>query len=126
MNLYNVLNVFEVIDFSQYAYIFCHLIGMSSATLNPILYALINDSFRSAFFNLLRPVLKPCTKYITVSPDQRNTHTTYSFTMNALGSPRRDYKMDANSSVPLIHTPTIPPPLAANHQEQSSTLLKVP
>lgn len=84
MNLYNVLNVFEVIEFSQYYYIFCHLIGMTSASINPILYALINDSFRGAFFNMLRPVLKPCTKYITVSPDQRNTHTTYSFTMNAV------------------------------------------
>lgn len=84
MNLYNVLNVFELIEFSQYFYIYCHLIGMTSASINPIMYALINDSFRTAFFNMLRPVLKPCTKYISVSPDQRNTHTTYSFTMNVV------------------------------------------
>ncbi|KAI6174880.1 Neuropeptide F receptor [Aphelenchoides bicaudatus] len=124
MNLYNMLNVFEVIEFSQYYYIFCHLIGMTSASINPIMYALINDSFRSAFFNMLRPVLKPCTKYISVSPDQRNTHTTYSFTMNVLGSPRRDFKIPADSSVPLIHTPQMP---QANGQENSSaTLLRVP
>lgn len=49
-----------------------------------VFLALINDSFRTAFFNMLRPVLKPCTKYISVSPDQRNTHTTYSFTMNVV------------------------------------------
>lgn len=126
MNLYNVLNVFEIIEFSQYYYIFCHLIGMGSTIANPILYAMINDSFRSAFFNLLRPVLKPCTKYITVSPNQHNTHTTYSFTLNQLGSPRRDFKINPDSSVPLINTPTVLPPQLTNGQEQTSALLKVP
>jgi hypothetical protein len=82
MNLLNILTAYELTEFSQYFYIYCHLIGIISALINPILYALINDSFRSAFFNMMRPILKPCTKYITVSPDQRNTHTTYSFTMN--------------------------------------------
>jgi hypothetical protein len=85
MNAYNILNVFEFIEFSQEQYIYCHLIGMASASINPILYALINDSFRSALFNMLRPFCKPCTKYISVSPNQ-HTHTTYSFTMNPVSS----------------------------------------
>uniref|UniRef100_A0A914RHY7 G-protein coupled receptors family 1 profile domain-containing protein n=1 Tax=Parascaris equorum TaxID=6256 RepID=A0A914RHY7_PAREQ len=49
MNAYNVLNVLDVIEFSQYRYIFCHLVGMTSACMNPIMYGLLNDSFRSAF-----------------------------------------------------------------------------
>lgn len=62
-------------------YIFCHLIGMTSACINPIMYALINDSFRNAFINMLRPFFGPCTKYIAVSPPQQ-THTTFSFAHN--------------------------------------------
>uniref|UniRef100_A0A183BVE0 G_PROTEIN_RECEP_F1_2 domain-containing protein n=1 Tax=Globodera pallida TaxID=36090 RepID=A0A183BVE0_GLOPA len=64
MNAYNVLHVFEAINFSQYQYLFCHLIGMTSACLNPLLYALINDSFRSAFLQLIRPLLRPCTSVV--------------------------------------------------------------
>ncbi|KAH7668094.1 neuropeptide F receptor, partial [Aphelenchoides avenae] len=45
-------------------------------------YALINDSFRNAFINMLRPFFGPCTKYIAVSPPQQ-THTTFSFAQNA-------------------------------------------
>ncbi|CAD5208576.1 unnamed protein product [Bursaphelenchus xylophilus] len=108
MNAYNVLNVFEVIEFSQYRYIYCHLIGMTSASINPVMYGLINDSFRNAFFNMLRPFFGPCTKYIAVSPNQP-THTTYSFTMmNAINSPRRESPkfIEANGhphrTVPLI------------------------
>ncbi|KAI6234470.1 Neuropeptide F receptor [Aphelenchoides fujianensis] len=100
MNLYNLLNVFDVIEFSQNTYIYAHLIGMLSPSINPILYALINDSFRNAFINLLRPFLTPCTKYIVVPPAQiqQNT-TTYS-------SPRRDVKLPNEPSahrMPLIH-----------------------
>uniref|UniRef100_A0A8R1Y0W5 G_PROTEIN_RECEP_F1_2 domain-containing protein n=1 Tax=Onchocerca volvulus TaxID=6282 RepID=A0A8R1Y0W5_ONCVO len=58
MNAYNVLNVLEVIEFSQYRYLFCHLTGMTSACINPILYALINDSFRTAFISILGPVIR--------------------------------------------------------------------
>jgi hypothetical protein len=81
INAYNVLNVMEIIEFSQYRYIFCHLIGMTSACMNPIVYALINDSFRNAFITMLRPFFAPCTKYIAVAPPQQ-THTTFSFAQN--------------------------------------------
>ncbi|KAK0422337.1 hypothetical protein QR680_007511 [Steinernema hermaphroditum] len=77
INAYNVLHVLDIIHFSQYRYIFCHLIGMTSACMNPIMYGLINDSFRNAFISLLRPLLAPCTKYITVVPP--HTHTTHSY-----------------------------------------------
>lgn len=52
MNLYNVLNVFEVIEFSQYAYIFCHLIGMTSASINPIMYGKFCDCFCKCFIRV--------------------------------------------------------------------------
>ncbi|TKR73181.1 hypothetical protein L596_020521 [Steinernema carpocapsae] len=68
INAYNVLHVLGIIDFSQYRYIFCHLIGMTSACINPIMYGLVNDNFRNAFISLLQPVLAPCTKYIAVVP----------------------------------------------------------
>lgn len=57
---------------------------MSSACINPIMYALINDSFRSAFLNMLRPLFAPCTKYTTVDAGHspinhlQHTHTTVS------------------------------------------------
>lgn len=91
INLYNVLNVLDIIEFSQYRYplpelsaldvsalftcrnsryIFCHLIGMCSACINPLLYALINDSFRTAFVSMLSPFLRPCTKYVVVPGGQ--------------------------------------------------------
>ncbi|VDM08673.1 unnamed protein product [Wuchereria bancrofti] len=75
MNAYNVLSVLEVIEFSQYRYLFCHLVGMTSACINPILYALINDSFRAAFISVLRPVIRSCTRYTTVSTNQQSTFT---------------------------------------------------
>ncbi|KAI1728232.1 7 transmembrane receptor (rhodopsin family) domain-containing protein [Ditylenchus destructor] len=116
INLYNVLNVLDIIEFSQYRYIFCHLIGMSSACINPILYALINDSFRSAFLAMLRPCFSPCTKYITVSgssaavsaggnadPAQfdkrpQHTHTTFSSTNGGIANDGTDQKIES----PLI------------------------
>ncbi|CAD5206056.1 unnamed protein product [Bursaphelenchus okinawaensis] len=122
MNAYNVLNVFEIIQFSQYRYIYCHLIGMTSASINPLMYGLINDSFRNAFFTMLRPLLGPCTKYIAVSPNQP-THTTYSFTMmNAVNSPRRESPKFAEANgnnhrtVPLIQV----------QQSEDSALLSPP
>ncbi|VDK54254.1 unnamed protein product [Anisakis simplex] len=75
MNAYNVLNVLDVIEFSQYRYIFCHLVGMTSACMNPIMYGLLNDSFRSAFVSILRPFLRPCTKYTTVAAPPSHTYT---------------------------------------------------
>uniref|UniRef100_A0A158Q7S2 G_PROTEIN_RECEP_F1_2 domain-containing protein n=1 Tax=Elaeophora elaphi TaxID=1147741 RepID=A0A158Q7S2_9BILA len=83
MNAYNVLNVLEVIEFSQYRYLFCHLVGMTSACINPILYALINDSFRAAFISVLRPVIRPCTTHIAISTNQQNTYT-FSFNEHQL------------------------------------------
>ncbi|KAL3982488.1 7 transmembrane receptor (rhodopsin family) protein [Acanthocheilonema viteae] len=83
MNAYNVLNVLEVIEFSQYRYLFCHLVGMTSACINPILYALINDSFRAAFISVLRPFIRPCTTYTTISTNKQNTYT-FSFNEHQL------------------------------------------
>ncbi|KAI6222028.1 hypothetical protein M3Y95_00941100 [Aphelenchoides besseyi] len=106
MNIYNVLNVFDLIEFSQNSYIYCHLIGMTSASVNPIVYGLLNPAFRGAFINMLCSIFKPCcTKYI---PSQ-NTHntTTYSFALiNTLNSPRRDVKLPNQPTghrMPLIH-----------------------
>lgn len=72
MNIYNVLHVLEFIPFSQYQYLFCHLLGMVSASLNPLLYALINDSFRTAFLQLIQPLLQPC---ILHNPFQHRNRT---------------------------------------------------
>ncbi|EJD74257.1 neuropeptide F receptor, variant [Loa loa] len=83
MNAYNVLNVLEVIEFSQYRYLFCHLVGMTSACINPVLYALINDNFRAAFISVLRPVIRPCTTYSSVPINQQNTYT-FSFNEHQL------------------------------------------
>ncbi|KAL3083575.1 hypothetical protein niasHT_036347 [Heterodera trifolii] len=44
---------------------------MTSACLNPLLYALINDSFRAAFVQLVRPLLLPCTSVVV--EQQRST-----------------------------------------------------
>lgn len=96
MNGYNLLHMMGLTEFSQIRYLHCHLIGMTSALLNPIMYGLINDSFRTAFLNMLRPFFGPCTKYIAVSPNQP-THTTYSFTtMNAV-----------SPNSPLPHPPPV-------------------
>lgn len=59
---------------------FCHLVGMTSAFVNPIMYALINDSFRIAFIALLRPLVTSCTKYTMVAFTASNT---YIFCFNA-------------------------------------------
>uniref|UniRef100_A0AC34RE06 G-protein coupled receptors family 1 profile domain-containing protein n=1 Tax=Panagrolaimus sp. JU765 TaxID=591449 RepID=A0AC34RE06_9BILA len=88
INAYNVLNVLDVIEFSQSKYIICHLIGMASACLNPIMYGLINEAFRNAFLAMLRPIFRPCTKFIPVSP-QLPTNTTFSYTLNRKDSPRK-------------------------------------
>ena len=81
INAYNVLNVLEFIEFSQSRYIFCHMIGMLSAVLNPFMYGLVNESFRNAFIAMLRPLFIPCTKYIIVSPHLPPTNTTFSYTL---------------------------------------------
>ncbi|CAJ0933161.1 unnamed protein product, partial [Mesorhabditis belari] len=48
-NLYSLFAGFQLITYSQPIYIFCHLIGISSACVNPIIYALVNENFRTAF-----------------------------------------------------------------------------
>ncbi len=37
-------------------FIFCHLLGMSSASINPILYGYLNESFRKEFMDILQPI----------------------------------------------------------------------
>uniref|UniRef100_A0A915PU13 G-protein coupled receptors family 1 profile domain-containing protein n=1 Tax=Setaria digitata TaxID=48799 RepID=A0A915PU13_9BILA len=99
MNAYNVLNVLEVIEFSQYRYLFCHLVGMTSACMNPILYALINDSFRAAFISVLRPLARPCTTYTAVSTNQQNTYT-FSFNDH---QPFKQQEQDIPSAVAVLN-----------------------
>ncbi|ETN71072.1 hypothetical protein NECAME_14360 [Necator americanus] len=74
MNIHNVLNGFEVISYSQYRYLFCHLVGISSACVNPITYALVNESFRNALHHMFLSY-RPC--YVT-SGDSTNSYITNS------------------------------------------------
>lgn len=60
VNLYNTLNVLDFFHFSQYQYIYCHLVGMTSACLNPVLYGVLNENFRVAFATLFRPCQRCC------------------------------------------------------------------
>ena len=39
---------------------------MLSTCMNPILYALINESFRNAFLSIIRPFLSACTKSVSM------------------------------------------------------------
>ena len=39
---------------------------MLSTCMNPILYALINESFRNAFLSIARPFLSACTKSVAM------------------------------------------------------------
>ncbi|PAV56829.1 hypothetical protein WR25_09647 [Diploscapter pachys] len=48
VNLYHILNSFGLITYSHIQFLFCHLVGISSACFNPIIYAMVNESFRSA------------------------------------------------------------------------------
>ncbi|CAI4224539.1 unnamed protein product [Auanema sp. JU1783] len=89
MNVYNVLNGFEIIDYSQYRYLFCHLVGISSACVNPITYALVNESFRNALHHMLisfRPfnaatsaiAAHPFTNSVQTKTTKKNTRTPFS------------------------------------------------
>ncbi|GMT25058.1 hypothetical protein PFISCL1PPCAC_16355, partial [Pristionchus fissidentatus] len=55
VNVYNVLAGLQLIQFSQYRYLFMHIIGIVSACINPITYALVNDSFRDAASLMICP-----------------------------------------------------------------------
>ncbi|PAV91132.1 hypothetical protein WR25_10951 [Diploscapter pachys] len=48
VNIYHILNSFGLITYSHIQFLFCHLVGISSACFNPIIYAMVNESFRSA------------------------------------------------------------------------------
>uniref|UniRef100_A0AC34FQY5 G-protein coupled receptors family 1 profile domain-containing protein n=1 Tax=Panagrolaimus sp. ES5 TaxID=591445 RepID=A0AC34FQY5_9BILA len=108
INAYNVLNVLDYIEFSQSRYIFCHMIGMLSAVLNPFMYGLVNESFRNAFLAMLRPLFIPCTKYIVVSPNLPPTNTTFSYTLN-----RKDDSPKYKKSSEMIPINTVKTPF--NH-----------
>ena len=68
------LNVFNfVVDLSNpysedetesmlITYAVCHMIGMSSACANPVLYGWLNENFRAVFRDIFSPVLKYCCK----------------------------------------------------------------
>ncbi|CAI5448661.1 unnamed protein product [Caenorhabditis angaria] len=64
MNLYHVLNGLEYITYSHKMYIFMHLIGISSTCVNPIVYALVNESFRNALHSMILS-FRPC--YVTTT-----------------------------------------------------------
>lgn len=74
MNIHNVLSGFGVISYSQYRYLFCHLVGISSACVNPITYALVNESFRNALHHMFLS-FRPC--YVT-SGDSASSYITNS------------------------------------------------
>uniref|UniRef100_A0A0K0EYP7 Neuropeptide F receptor (inferred by orthology to a D. melanogaster protein) n=1 Tax=Strongyloides venezuelensis TaxID=75913 RepID=A0A0K0EYP7_STRVS len=48
MNLYHILTVLGLIKYSQNQYITLHFIGVTSVIINPLLYGIINDQFKSA------------------------------------------------------------------------------
>ncbi|CAD6192675.1 unnamed protein product [Caenorhabditis auriculariae] len=64
MNVYHVLNGLEFINYSQNMYLFCHLVGIASACVNPIVYALVNESFRNALHSMILS-FRPC--YVTTA-----------------------------------------------------------
>ena len=45
---------------------------MLSTCMNPILYALINESFRNAFLSIVRPFLSACTKSVAMQTPPPN------------------------------------------------------
>ncbi|KAA0190649.1 hypothetical protein HAZT_HAZT011703 [Hyalella azteca] len=64
LNLYNIIADFsnpfgDDTDAMLMVYAICHLLGMSSACSNPVLYGWLNDNFRKEF-NELWLILMPC------------------------------------------------------------------
>ena len=63
LNLYNIIvdikNPFEDTELMLIVYAICHMIGMSSACFNPLLYGWLNTNFRNEFFEILEN-LCPC------------------------------------------------------------------
>lgn len=80
MNIYHVLNGLEIINYSQNMYIFCHLVGISSTCVNPIVYALVNESFRNALQSMILQ-FRPC--YVTTTGTAATNVYAYSATSKA-------------------------------------------
>ncbi|CAB3409458.1 unnamed protein product [Caenorhabditis bovis] len=80
MNIYHVLNGLDIINYSQTMYIFCHLVGISSACVNPIVYALVNESFRNALHSMVIS-FRPC--YVTTASTAPTNMYAYSGTTKA-------------------------------------------
>ncbi len=69
-NLYNTLSTFAVIEFSMTdGFAYCHLVGMVSATMNPILYAALNENFKNVFAQVQRNVCVKIRRYFPVHND---------------------------------------------------------
>uniref|UniRef100_A0A915PTY6 G-protein coupled receptors family 1 profile domain-containing protein n=1 Tax=Setaria digitata TaxID=48799 RepID=A0A915PTY6_9BILA len=49
LNVFHVLNTFEIVEFSVPIFAMCHLVAMGSACLNPVSYAFFNQNFRQQF-----------------------------------------------------------------------------
>lgn len=91
----NILNLFADIYYSNnrvlsqcfhVSYAVCHMMGMSSACSNPLLYGWLNDNFRKEFNEIL------CRR------DQNHTRTT-----NRINSKRRNINGDNNTQVGLTN-----------------------
>ncbi len=50
LNLYNTLSNFDLIQLSMRSgFVYCHLIAMTTACINPILYGVLNENFKTAY-----------------------------------------------------------------------------
>uniref|UniRef100_A0A914VTS2 G-protein coupled receptors family 1 profile domain-containing protein n=1 Tax=Plectus sambesii TaxID=2011161 RepID=A0A914VTS2_9BILA len=87
VNLYNTLNVLDFFHFSQYKYIYCHLVGMTSACLNPVLYGVLNENFRVAFATLIRPCRR-CCRCPAADTTQSQFHSNYNYSYTTAANTR--------------------------------------
>ena len=56
------------------AYGICHLISMSSAITNPVLYGFMNENFRREFFNISKQMKKVFWKFLSRQPNVENNN----------------------------------------------------
>ncbi|CAI4223937.1 unnamed protein product [Auanema sp. JU1783] len=63
LNVFHMINTFQSLPhFSVTTFAFCHLIGMSSACLNPVSYAYFNHNLRAEFTKIVRSYCLRCTR----------------------------------------------------------------
>ena len=78
LNIINiVVDIFNPIDGPEYRTVFaiCHMIGMSSACSNPLLYGWLNDNFRKEFVDILS-TCTPASFFIGRTFTIRTAHAT--------------------------------------------------